>query len=38
MWQLGLIHAVSEQALYGIIAGVSNVEQLQNLISWQQAH
>ncbi|MEY4202623.1 MAG: hypothetical protein RL013_325 [Bacteroidota bacterium] len=38
MWQLGHTHAVSEPALHGIIAGISSVGQLQDLISWHRAH
>ncbi|MFM7153440.1 MAG: aldo/keto reductase [Bacteroidota bacterium] len=34
MWQLGLTHAVSEPALHGIIAGISSVSQLQELVNW----
>ncbi len=36
MWQLGLTHAISENALHGIIAGISSVDQLKELISWYE--
>jgi len=34
MWQLGLTHAESEPLLHGIVAGISSVGQLRDLISW----
>ena len=36
MWQLGLTHAAAEPALHGIIAGISSVGQLEDLINWYQ--
>lgn len=36
MWQLGLTLAVSEPALHGIIAGISSLGQLRELINWYE--